>query len=49
MAYEDFVSGLELINQQEYLNKAHAGGDWEKANWERLVKQRKNCVHGTRP
>jgi hypothetical protein len=38
---------LELINQQEYLIKAHTGSNWEQANWERLVKQRSNCTHGT--
>ena len=49
IAYEDFIAGLELINQQEYLVKAHTAGNehWEEANWERLVKQRKNCTHGS--
>ena len=47
-AYNDFVAGLELINQQEYISKDHTAGKdvWDEANWERLIKQRKNSKHG---
>jgi hypothetical protein len=39
IAYEDFIAGLERINQQEYLIKAHTAGNehWEEANWEQTV------------
>ena len=56
-AYDDFVAGLELINQQEEVTKEHTGEQNKKhmhekkqaaaaAKWERLIKQRKNATHG---
>ena len=42
-AYDRFISGLEKVNQQEYLKEEFLGRDHDLARWERIIAQRSNA------